>query len=165
MSLFSIGRTRVIGGSSAQHGTLVRRYPKLGAHRRRDAQSRTRLHHKDAFGWSRYLNIGSMTETTTTLTRADRHRGRFRGRRLGNCDVSRKPCPRPEVARRSAGQGSPRRHRHRYFGVLAPHALARSEFRLVSAEQQSPKRSNLGLPRRLLLTACGGWMTLPQNRR
>ncbi len=48
----------------------------------------------------------------------------------------------------------PRRHRHRYYGVLAPNALLQSQLRPVSAEEQSPKRSNLGLPRRLLLAGC-----------
>ena len=45
----------------------------------------------------------------------------------------------------------PRRDRHRYYGVLAPNAPLRAQLRPVSAGEQSPKRSNLGLPRRLLL--------------
>jgi hypothetical protein len=49
----------------------------------------------------------------------------------------------------------PRRHRHRYYGVLAPNALLQSQLRPVWAEEQSPKRSNLGLPRRLLLAELG----------
>ena len=48
----------------------------------------------------------------------------------------------------------PRRHRHRYYGVLALYALLQSQPRPVSAEEQSPKRSNLGLPGRLLLAGC-----------
>ena len=48
----------------------------------------------------------------------------------------------------------PRRHRHRYYGVLAPNAPLRAKLRPVSAGEQSPKRSNLGLPRCLLLADC-----------
>ena len=35
--------------------------------------SRTRLHHKDAFGGQPYSAVGCMTEATTTLTRAGAH--------------------------------------------------------------------------------------------
>ena len=52
---------------------LVWRDSKPGTHRRRDAQSRTRLHHKDAFGGQPYSAVGCMTEATTTLTRAGAH--------------------------------------------------------------------------------------------
>jgi len=37
-------------GTRTPSGTLVRRHAKLGSHRRRDAQSRTRLRHKGALG-------------------------------------------------------------------------------------------------------------------
>jgi hypothetical protein len=45
----------------------------------------------------------------------------------------------------------PRRHRHRYYGVLAPHAPLRGQLRPVSEEQPSPKRSGFRLLRCPLL--------------
>ncbi len=48
----------------------------------------------------------------------------------------------------------PHRHRHRCYWVLAPNALLQSQLRPVSAVEHSPKRSNLGLPRRLLMAGC-----------
>jgi hypothetical protein len=63
----------------------------------------------------------------------------------------------------------PRQHRHRFYGLLAPCALLRSQLRPVSAEEQPPKRSNLGLPRRLLLAvSCRHqctFGTISRNRR
>ena len=64
-------------GSRTQPGSLVWRHSKLVSGWRRDAQPRTRLHHKDAFGRQQYSGVGCMIEATTTLTQR-----RFRPHRL-----------------------------------------------------------------------------------
>ena len=55
------------------------------------------------------------------------------------------------IERLAAQSAPPRRHRHRYCGVLAPNAFPRPQFRPVSKEQPSPNRSGFRLRRRPLL--------------
>ena len=57
-------------GSRTPPGAMGGQHARRVAHRRRDAQPQTRLHHQDAFAAPRSTAVGCMNKATTTLTRA-----------------------------------------------------------------------------------------------
>ncbi len=65
-------KRRQQGGHRIRDGLrcLGQHMGELAAHRRRDAQPRTRSSHKGAFGGPQYSSVGCMIEVASTLTRA-----------------------------------------------------------------------------------------------